>query len=177
MCYYEGDFTTFNLPFPICNHVQGVRSNNIGYVQGVLGDRIPFEAEMWKDGKTKTVAFFMPYVATGFEEIKVPEDRKSKGTKGNVVGFCSKKGFRDWAVLPIGMVEDGEEENFDLILYYAELLVDAELITFTTEVNNAYVAYYIDVAGNDLVGIYITVEDETGQLAYCPLRFRKFIEK
>jgi len=34
---------------PICNHTECVSKDNLGYVQGILKNGVPFEAELWKN--------------------------------------------------------------------------------------------------------------------------------
>ena len=45
----EYKFMEANGSFPICNHTQCVEPNNIGYVQGIMSDGTPFEAELWRN--------------------------------------------------------------------------------------------------------------------------------
>ena len=43
-------YTQVIYPMPVCNHTTAeADEHNIGYIQGITDDGIPFEAEMWTD--------------------------------------------------------------------------------------------------------------------------------
>ena len=37
--------------FPVCNHVVGIGSENVGYTTGITWDGLPFEAEVYSYGE------------------------------------------------------------------------------------------------------------------------------
>lgn len=167
--------------FPVCNHKNLVTSNNIGYIQGLLEDNRPFEAELFLDGGECTLGIIMPIL----EWISDPIEKKDgKGVatfskeKSKVVGLKRQVEFKDNGVLPIGMVEEGETRNSMTLRLYVSFLEDMGVVKFLGKERNGYVEYLTDINGNDLVRVLVTLQYENGEVvATTPFRFKKFLSK
>lgn len=168
------EFFVFDMPFPICNHNKYISTENIGYVQGMLYEGLPFEAELWKDGKEINLTFVIPYIELE-EENRVKNNQNSVSQKhSNIVGFRREEQCRSQGILTIGMVENGIENNFEVIKFYIELLEGSGVLNFTSNYQNGSVLYMIDILGNDLTVIHILIEDGDKIIATTPIEFEPF---
>ena len=155
-----------NSSFPICNHTQFVDQNNIGFVQGIMSDGTPFEAELWRNELGLNVSFVMP--------DKLQHQRENnKLVEGNVIGFHNQEQREHQGILTIGMVDDGICEDMDITISYVEYLESNGLISFTGNMRNGVIFYVTDIEGKELVYITITLEEDT-IYATTPLHFMNF---
>ena len=162
----EYKFMEANSSFPICNHTQFVDQNNIGFVQGIMSDGTPFEAELWCNELGLNVSFVMP--------DKLQHQRENnKLVEGNVIGFHNQEQREHQGILTIGMVDDGICEDMDISISYVEYLESNGLISFTGNMRNGVIFYVTDIEGKELVYITITLEEDT-IYATTPLHFMNF---
>lgn len=161
-------------PFPVCNHVKDITKNNIGFAQGVFSDGIPFEAELWTDsngGKTLTV------VMPAFHEEKNDKVFGTVRKAGeNIVSFRHRVSAEDHSVLCIGMTDDGEEENFEVIQLYSEYLEEKGILRFTDCRRNGSVLYATDISGNRLAVINTALGADDDAIAETDLKFNSFFD-
>ena len=167
--------------FPICNHKNCVTSDNIGYVQGLLEDNRPFEAELFLANGGCILGVIMPVLEWLSDPI---EKRDGRGVpvfskeNSKVRGLVRQAELKDNGVLPIGMVEEGEAGNSMTIMLYTGFLEDMGILTFLGKERNGYVEYLTDINGNDLVRVLVTLQYENGEVvATTPLRFKRFLSK
>ena len=167
--------------FPICNHKNCVTRDNLGYVQGLLEDNRPFEAELFLDNGECIIGIIMPVLERLSDPIEKRDGRSApvfSKENSKVRGLVRKAELRDNGVLPIGMVEEGETHNFMTIQLYTGFLEDMGIIKFTGKERNGYVEYLTDINGNDLVRVLITLQYGNGEVAATtPLRFKRFLSK
>lgn len=162
-------YITSNYETPICNHVQGLTHENIGYTSGILIDGIPFEAELYEyeteKGKNVDIGVMLPLLN---ERIISHKDNS------NVTEFAYEITAKENGILPIGMLDNGYEEDDDIIHWYVNLINENKLINFTSCWWNGSVRYLTDVRGTKLayVVISITVQDE--EHAQSNLIFKNF---
>ena len=165
----EYKFMEANSSFPICNHTQFVDQNNIGFVQGIMSDGTPFEAELWCNELGLSVSFVMP--------DKVQHQRAKKElVEGNVIGFHNQEQREHQGILTIGMVDDGICEDMDETISYVDYLESNGLISFTGNMRNGVIFYVTDIEGKELVYSTITLEEDT-VFATTPLNFIRFVNQ
>lgn len=167
----DDGFLTFKSEFPVCNHIQEVDSDNIGYVQGLFLDGTPFEAELWTNENERSLTVVMP------EDTDFTHDiARGRNTlrDGNTLGFHNEVQTFDHSVLTVGMVDRGTEDDLSVTMKYVQKLTDAGLVFFTGLMENGAVFYMTDVTGSDLVRINIALEIDGNTVAKTPLRFRSF---
>lgn len=105
--------------FPICNHTRCVDKNNIGFVQGILDDGTPFEAELWRNEIGLNISVVMPDVLSC--------QRRNNGlVEGNILGFHNQEQCIRQGILAIGMVDDGVCEDLNIIINYVDYLEEKE---------------------------------------------------
>lgn len=157
--YQEASF-----PFPVCNHTQEVSTNNEGYIQGLFDDGMPFEAELWTDGDEVSISVML---SQGYKpDIKDGND--------NVSPFRLQHDSINKGILYIGMVENGQEENLDVIIALVECLENQGIIEFEGQYRNGYVVYYTDREGTDLTYITVLLSDSEKEYGTTPLKFWDF---
>lgn len=162
--------------FPICNHIQEIGPENIGYQTEMFDDGLPFEVEIYEYGQgenyMKELAIIMPdiYVeeddVEDFDyvfdhaEIDDSEDLDWGDTEycekvhgSNIEGFRSTMTLRDYSTLPIGMVLRGQEDCFSIINWYQEFIEGMGIVEYVSDIRSCSVFYYTDVNGNDLVQV------------------------
>lgn len=155
-----------NSSFPICNHTKCVDKNNLGYVQGIVNDGTPFEAELWRNDMGLNVSFVMP------DKVQHQRARKEL-VEGNLIGFHNQEQREHQGILTIGMVDDGICEDMDITISYVDYLESNGLISFTGNMRNGMIFYVTDIEGKELVYITVTLEEDT-VYATTPLKFIKF---
>ena len=164
--------------FPVCNHRECVTKDNIGYVQGMLADNRPFEAELFLGNNECSIGLIMPVIdaiESMFNNDKAQNTSFLKDEKSNVLGFVRQAETQDNGILPIGMVELGEIDDLGVISQYVEFLEDIGVIRFLSSERNGYVEYYRDVQGSNLVRVVVTLQYENGEsVATTPFMFRRF---
>lgn len=167
-------FTDGYCDFPLCNHVKEVGPANLGYSTGMTSDGLPFEVEICSYGKEeeqqKEIAFILPDlyvekddVVDGFEE---PEKKATE--------FSYKIQIEDYSILPIGMVERGQEENLEIIKWYLDYIEEMGLVSFTGNMRSCAIFYLTDANGNDFVQARIGLITNGKVEAETDIQFRVF---
>lgn len=159
-----GYFTT-KYEMPVCNHVDGVEKENIGYAQGITDSGVPFEAEFISEDDCLTLAVIMPAI---FDSAVMKKENS------NLVGFSYDVESWDGSVLDFGMVDKGIEEDEALVHRYVDFLVECGIITFSSNIMNGMVMNRVDILGHDLVKILITMTEGDEYWAYTDLQLQPF---
>ena len=149
--------------FPVCNHIQEIGPENIGYQTGMFDDGLPFEVEEYEygegDSKVRELAIIMPDIGVEEDDCEDVEydldydtyDKSSE--KSNIEMFQYKMELKDYSALPIGMVLRGQEDSFPIIKCYQEFIEEMGIVEYVGDIRTASVFYYTDVNGNDLVQV------------------------
>lgn len=154
--------------FPICNHTQEIDASNLGFCQGIVSDGNPFEAELWENEEEKALTVILP-------ELEIPVQKtNSLGESSNVVGFKTDYPYEDGSVLWIGMVNNGQEHDDEIVQFYVDYLKESGLIEFAGDMENGAVIYCTDIAGSNLVNVTIALEEKGHILAETDLKFTPF---
>ena len=176
---YEGFFFFFYegyVDFPICIHVADIGPENIGYSNGITADGLPFEAEIYSYGKEeneqKELAIIIPDIYVEEDDCEDMEDAPVETS--NIEGFKYEVQMQNYSVLPIGMVDRGQEENFKILQWYLNYIEETGLVQFTGNLRSCSVFYYTDVNGNDLVQIRTGLITDGRVEATTGLSFRDF---
>lgn len=157
--------------FPICNHTKEATEQNIGYTQGIMSDGTPFEAELWTNENEHQISVVMPVLAEkDMSAVTVQNQMQCE----NVIGFHNEVSSCDNSILCIGMVDCGIEDELSIIMQYVDLLENAGIVSFTTDMKNGAVFYLTDVNGSDLVRVDIALIVDGQATATTPLHFRAF---
>lgn len=164
--YYETKYD-----FPVCNHKEHITDDNIGYAVGITSDGVPFEAEIYTAGETMSINVIMPSI---FDSDEDDTDIEDVDDNGNVLGFRNTFEIKDNGILDIGMVDDGEEDYDEVVKKYVGFLEKAEIISFASNILNGTVEYRVDILGNDLAKISVTLKEGDDFWAYTDLDFRSF---
>ncbi|MBQ3462696.1 MAG: hypothetical protein IJH36_06205, partial [Clostridia bacterium] len=123
-------YTQVIYPMPVCNHTTAeADEHNIGYIQGITDDGIPFEAEMWTDEKNfRNLTVYMPEFMSGITVgDNSPED--------DIV--ISSGIVKSYDVLGIGMVESDTVLDETTEHEYVTYLIEKGMVRFTTNVFNS----------------------------------------
>lgn len=172
--YAISGFMQSRYPLIRCNHsLSNIDSDNYGYAYGVTKDQIPFEAELWygHNPESTNVTFYLPEIME-FEEVEdKPLINQTTGTRT----FCTEVQRQYGMALCVGMVDKGMIESLSLLDTYIELLVDSELIAFSSNVLNGAAWRYTDFDGNDIVAVNITLLEDDELMAITPLDWIRFI--
>lgn len=154
--------------FPICNHTECVSEKNIGYVQGIMKDGVPFEAELWKNELGENISVVLP-------ELFVNQRKESKPLKkDNLVGFHNQVEDIHNGVLTIGMVDGGIDTELDVTMKYVDFLKENDIVEFVGGMENGSVFHVTDVEGKDLIYVTVALSDRDKVLAKTSLHFMKF---
>ena len=100
--------------FPVCNHRECVTKDNIGYVQGILANNRPFEAELFLGNNECSIGLIMPVIdeiESMVNNDKVHNTSLINNENSNVLGFVRQAETQDNGILPIGMVEIGDIDH------------------------------------------------------------------
>lgn len=178
--FEEVSFLEAIYAMPVCCHTsQEITKENLGYTQGILVDGIPFEAEIWSEGKEyQNLMVYLPQI----EELEVEDDdakdlERSKETKGEsnkICDFHNEVEVIIKAVLCSNMVDREIVANFDTIANYVEYLESKGVVSFYGDMRNGFILYLTDEEGNDVVAVSISLVDNGVKLAETHLTFRKF---
>ena len=164
--------------FPVCNHRECVTKDNIGYVQGILANNRPFEAELFLGNNECSIGLIMPVIdeiESMVNNDKVHNTSLINNENSNVLGFVRQAETLDNGILPIGMVEIGDTDDLVIISQYVEFLEDMGVIKFLSSERNGYVEYYRDIQGSNLVRVVVTLQYENGEVVVTtPFMFRRF---
>ena len=154
-------------PFPIFNHSSEITKENIGYVQGVFSDGVPFEAELWMCDGSMNVSFVFP-------ELWPKEENQEYLKEGNVLGFHDNVARTNCGVLTIGMVDNGMVSDVNATIAYIEYLKNKGVLEFVSSMENGAVLLVTDIEGNDLAHVIVTLNEDGETLAKTPLCFHDF---
>lgn len=159
---------------PSCNHICGITSKNKGYTQDTTYDGIPFEAEIWTNGKRETCmtvvlpdlqfAGEQPSFRPPFEDVELGDHRYA---------YPDEEESRNFGILTRRMAFDCAEKSYAVILDYLTFLEDNDLVQFLGNAKNGYVEYLVDREGNRVASVIITLKGE-GCRAMTQLRFTPF---
>ncbi len=145
--------------FPVCNHIQEIGPENIGYQTGMFDDGLPFEVEEYEYGegdfKVRELALIMPDLYVDEEdcdEIDYEVDNEDDELP-KIEGFRYGMELKEYCALPIGMVSRGQEDKFTIISWYQEFLEFMGIVEYVSNLRSCSVFYYTDINGNDLVQI------------------------
>ena len=190
--YLEGDFD-----MPPCNYTECVDGDNLGYTQGIIGDGIPFVAELWKNDMGKNMSVLIPniypgeciYVNETEEDLnhinEEPEEgseskstekkiKKSKIRVGNRVGFNYDVATVHLGILSIGLYMLGEVYDLDMIVDYVDYIEENGLFKFLGSVCNGSVTILEDEDGFEYAYIAVMLDSEGVEEAVTDLNFRHF---
>ena len=159
------------MDFPVCNHTKYVDDENLGYVQGILSNGVPFEAELWQTNGIMNLSVIIP------EIIKSDKQQENLLNDGNITGFHNEVNAVNGGVLAIGMVDRGMVDDINVIIEYVSLLKDHDIVEFESDMENGAVQLLTDVNGNDFAQIMIMLEADDELLAMTELDFRDFPNK
>jgi hypothetical protein len=167
-CFFQSDYD-----YPVCNHTEGVTEANMGFARGVTISGVPFEAEVTSKDDVTTLAIMIPAI---FNDARADMDRKQDATGANnrITAMHYDVESLDYTVLDIGMINDGIEENDDIMTDYVEFLIETGLVEYVSNMVNGTVLYRIDALGNSLAKILITMQDGDDVWAYTDLLFEDF---
>ena len=163
--------------FPVFNLSEGVDESNIGYTQGIIGDNIPFAAEIWQYEDEETLVVYMPdlgminredYIEENLEQFVDEEDP--------AVGAELETVYYDLSVLNRFMTCESIEGIFEVNEFYKEYLEQAGIIEFTSNIQNGYVTYYKDRNGLDVIAFSVLLREGENVIAKCKLPMTPFHE-
>ena len=160
---FESRIMPANNTSPIRIHARGVDKNNIGFVQGILDDGIPFEAELWRNEIGLNMSIVMP-------DVLSCQRIKTGLVEGDIVGFHNQEQRIHRGVLAIDMVDNGVCDDLNIIINYVDFLEEKGVLSFVGEMRNGVVLFVTDVAGKELVYITVTLEEDE-VFATMPLHF------
>ena len=163
---YKEGFLLTDKPFPVTNHTRDINQNNLGWIRGITDDGYPFEAEHWIEDETEGLDIIMPIIHEREESAPNEEDA--------IVPFNYEVWTPSGAVLCIGMLSDGVEEDLAIIKTYIDYLKSISMVFYTGIMENGYVEYLIDTAGNSFARISITLYENDEEIAFTPLQFIPF---
>ena len=154
--------------FPICNHTKYVSKDNLGYVQGVLKNGVPFEAELWKNATSLNMSVVLP------EQFDISDKKSKPLKKDNLMGFHNQVKDVHKGVLTIGMVDGGSVTELNMTMQYVDYLKENGLVEFIGDMENGSVFYVIDVEGKELAYITVTLSEQENVFAKTALHFIEF---
>lgn len=168
VCYFISKYE-----MPICNHVSCVTDDNVGFTMGIMKDGTPFEAEIFTYEKDRVknvdIGVMLP-VLHGTSTCEEDEEDDDE----TVTEYRYSETAINNGIMYIGMVEEYEEDNLDIIQYYVRYLVENGIIKFYTNYENGYVYYYTDQRGNMFAYVVINIMVDDNVVAYTMLDFNDF---
>lgn len=153
---------------PICNHAECVSKENLGYVQGILKNGVPFEAELWKNETSLNMSVVLP------EQFDVSDKKSNPLKKDNLKGFHNQIKDIHNGVLTIGMVDGGISTELSVTMQYVDYLKENGLVEFIGDMENGSVFYMTDVEGKDLAYVTVTLSEQENVFAKTALHFIEF---
>lgn len=165
--YYQSKYE-----YPVCNHTEGITEKNIGYTRGITASGVPFEAELFEEDDALTMAVVMPAIYN--DAYEGHEDDELSDENINITAMHYDVESLDYSALDYGMVDDAMEENTDVVNDYVQFLVRNGLVTYASNLINGAVLYRVDVLGNDLAKVLITMKEGETFWAYTDLDFNEF---
>ena len=168
-------YYTSSYDYPICNHTDEVTDDNLGYVKGITAGGVPFEAELFEKDENMTMAVILPAIFTDAYEGE--DDGELSDENTSITAMHYEMESVDCSVLDIGMVDDAMEENMDVVKDYVYFLENNGIVTFASDLRNGAVLYRIDLLGNNLAKVLITLREGEEFVAYTDLDFYEFPKK
>ena len=165
-------FYQANYPFVTYNFSQeNISQENIGYSYGMTKNGIPFLAEIWEqaDGD-RAVAFYLPVIEDFMKLEGVPLVNETTGTET----FFIRKPVKAYHALCVDMADYGMVEDLSVLFAYVTFLEECGLLTFSTDLQNAYAFLLADVMGCELIAITISLTIEGEMVAAVPLTWIPF---
>ena len=128
-------------------------------------------AEIWEqpDGD-RAAAFYLPVIEDFMKLAGVPLVNEETGTET----FFIQKPVKAFHALCVDMADHGMVEDLSILFAYVTLLEDCDLLTFSTELQNAYGFLLADVMGRDLIAITISLTIDGEEAASTPLSWIPF---
>jgi len=152
---------------PICNHsVNNVSPENIGYTFGVLGDGVPFEAELWEFDGIRTVSVYIPDI------FAMPKNFEPNEKTDKPIFFESHCERKSAAILNIGMAI--REPCLTDEKQYVDYLEEMGIVKYEGRVRNGGVEFFTDFEGNDIVCVHIDLDGIENGKVKINLHFRDF---
>lgn len=178
-CCFECDYDSDEIPsyyqtitsFPVCNHTQCVSEDNLGFVQGIIKEGIPFEAELWKNETSVNISVVLP------KQFEPSQNKNNPLISDNLMGFRQHVRIFHNGILTIGMVDDGFEEDYNVIIQYVDYLKDNALVEFIGNMENGLVLYATDVEGKSVAYVTVTLSEQGERFAETTLCFMDFPTK
>lgn len=166
--YFELDYG-----FPVCNHTEKIGDKNIGYVNGIFSDGVPFEAEIYGDDKEEWLSFILPRI---FDEREVLKPKK----EGNV-----KTSSQDYTVMPmqgvleVGMNYEGTDVGEGATEDYLGYLASRNVIGLAQgygegQIFQCGIGYFTDKNKNKLTKFFLKMKDEGKPIILTNLTFNRF---
>lgn len=143
--------------YPVCNHTEGISDKNIGFIRGMTASGVPFEAEVFHEADDLTMAVVMPAIFNDSYENDDKGELSDEASKIATLHYEVESS--DYSVLDFGMVDDAMEENMDVIADYVDFLVQNGIVTYASNMINGAVQYRIDILGNELAKILVTLQE------------------
>lgn len=169
------DYDILRTAFPVFNLREGVDESNIGYTQGLIGDNIPFAAEIWKYEDEETLVVYLPdlcmvnreeYIERNLDQLVDEHDALVQEEPEAV--------YYDLSVLNRFMTCKFIEGIFEINEFYKEYLEQIGIIEFTSNVQNGYVTYYKDMNGLKVIAFSVVLSKGANVIAKCLLPMTAF---
>lgn len=175
-------FICGNSDFPVCNHVRGITENNVGYVTGIMNDGTPFEAglsrEMGSDGMFEEVSVYIPIKNEITKKFrKRTEKTKRNSDTSDIAYFENEAIVPDLCILCLGMVDEGQESDNEVVSQYVYYLEENGILKFTSNFYNGAVFYFTDIRGMALANIKVSLVADGVKYCETGLRFKPFFAK
>lgn len=171
-------FTEFRASFPVCNHAQGFEEKyNHGYLQGVTGDGMPFEAELWSTETEENISIVFPENFDMYDGIDPYEDALVDHKPDEPIPYQRQDELVENSMLTIGMVRRGRINNINVIIAYVDYFEQCGLYEFVTEYRNGCLMQMTDINGNYLLQLNITTwSEDMGELVDTYMDFKPFFD-
>jgi len=164
--FYQNVFPRINFNFSAENFDE----KNIGYAHGMMKNGLPFTAELWEYENVKNVAFYLPVIEEFFNVDEEIEKNKSK----KVTGFSFDEEVQGFHSLCVGMTETYSIASHEILDKYIDLLIECDLLKFTTDMRNGYGFILQDSADNEFFCFTLSLQHESEETAFTPLKWIPF---
>jgi len=155
---------------PLFNVKEGVDKHNVGYVQGVIHNRLPFAAEVWRYEDEQTLVVYLPDLSMIDREDYIVGNQEEN----------TKEEFEppkyDLSVLARFMTCKSIEGIFEVNEFYKEYLEELGIFEFTSNRQNGYVTYYEHKNGLKIIAFSVLLRTGKEVLAKCLLPLIPFEE-
>ena len=171
-------YVNSKFPKPICNH-SSAQFVNDGYVVGQTDLGIPYEAEIWHDNHSKCMGIIVPIIDafhTGIKKAQAAKHPVKEIKPAKVLEFAPPTQASDFAILSVGMLDKGEEEDAAVGEKYVDYFIDCGLLELVAADYYGAMFYRTDKQGNELVEIKIILEQNGQRYAVTNLNYKKYTE-